>query len=460
MPQASQSVRAGASKRPTTSPAAARPSQPHRKSAIEIETARHNGEERAAGASGFDAAQVRRLIQAELRSLIAIRHDLHKHPELSFQEKRTSEVVQRELTALGIAFKAGLGGGTGVVAHLPASDPKDAKKSAIALRADMDALPIVEETGKPYASTTPGVMHACGHDGHTTILLGAARVLSKIHRPHPITFVFQPAEENEGGGKIMCKEGVLKGSKGAGIGPEVARIFGLHGWPQLPLGTVATRPGPLMAAVDDFVLTIRGTQSHGAYPHLSRDPIVTAAQVINALQTIASRNVAPVDACVVTVGKIEGGTANNIIPQEVRLIGTVRTLNDKTKQLVRDRFTAIVHHTCEAMGCQVDLDYHDGYPVTANDAELTEKFFEVAREALPSPAIVRLPDPTMGGEDFSFYGKHVPAVFFFLGLRPHGVNASGADAGAYPSLHQPKFDFNDEAIPLGVELFCRLAMGG
>jgi amidohydrolase len=398
------------------------------------------------------ASHLRSLIAAELPSLIAFRHDLHRHPELSFQEKRTSEVVQRELKALGIAFKAGLGGGTGIAAHLPATEANGAHKPAIALRADMDALPIVEETGKPYASATPGVMHACGHDGHTTILLGAARVLSKLPRPNPVTFFFQPAEENEGGGKIMCQEGVLKGDKGAGIGPEVARIFGLHGWPQLPLNTIATRPGPLMAAVDDFTLTIRGTQSHGAYPHLSRDPIVTAAHVITAIQTIASRNVAPVDALVVTVGKIEGGTANNIIPQQVTLIGTVRTLNDKTKALARERFVAIVRHTCEAMGCEAKLDYHEGYPVTANDPALTESFFDLAREVAPASTVVRLEEPTMGGEDFSFYGKHVPAVFFFLGLRPRG-----AAAGEYPSLHQPKFDFNDDAIPLGVEMLCRLA---
>ncbi len=391
------------------------------------------------------------LIRGELPSLVAFRHDLHRHPELSFQEHRTSQAVQRELAALGVRFKAGLGGGTGVVAHLPPTDPAHASRPAVALRADMDALPIVEATGKPYASCTPGVMHACGHDGHTAMLLGAARVLLKLNRPNPVTLIFQPAEENEGGGKIMCQEGVLSGDSGAGMGPPVGRIFGLHGWPQMPLGQIGTRPGPLMAAVDDFVLTIRGTQCHGAYPHLGRDPILAAAHVITALQSIVARNIGPLDAAVVTVGQIEGGTANNIIPGEVRLIGTVRTLRDEVKDLVRARFIEIVEGACRAIGCTPDLDYHDGYPVTRNDDALTERFLDLARRVAGPSGAVRIEHPTMGGEDFSFYGRHVPACFFFLGLRPPGA---GDD---YPSLHQPGFDFNDDAMPLGIELLVRAA---
>lgn len=404
---------------------------------------------------------LRPAIAGQVKSLTALRREFHQHPELSFQEHWTGKRVQEELAALGIEFKAGLGGGTGVVGHLPPTDPHDKHLAAVALRADMDALPIVEQTSLPYASKTAGVMHACGHDGHTAMLIGAARVLSGLkHRPRPVTFVFQPAEENEGGGRIMCEEGVLKGSRGGGLGPEVGRIFGLHGWPQLPLGVIATRPGPLMAAVDDFVVTIKGTQSHGAYPHLSRDPIVAAAHVITALQTIASRNVAPVDAVVVTVGKIEAGTANNIIPEKCTLIGTVRTLKDSTQILARQRFVQIVNATCEAFGCRAEIDYHTGYPVTANEPSLTEEFFGIARQAAAEggwdPAkIRRLEDPTMGGEDFSFYGKHVPACFFFLGLRPGGVR-EGTDE--YPSLHQPSFDFNDAAIPMGVEMLCRCAL--
>lgn len=401
--------------------------------------------------AALSGTRLRSLIDAELQSLIALRRDLHQHPELSFQEKRTGQVVQRELAALNIHMKTGLGGGTGVIAYLPASTPEGNARPAIALRADMDALPIVEQTGLSYASCIPGVMHACGHDGHTAMLVGAARVLSKVDRPHPILLVFQPAEENEGGGKIMCHEGALKGERAGGLGNPVGRIYGLHGWPQLPLGHIATRPGPLMAAVDDFTVTIRGVQSHGAYPHLSRDPIVAAAHVLTALQTIASRNVGPLDAVVVSVGKIEGGTANNIIPETVSFIGTVRTLRDDIQALARARFLEIVESTARAHGCRAEIDYHPGYPVVVNDPTEARRVLDLARDVVGPHHAQALDHPTMGGEDFAFYGRHAPACFFFMGLHP-------SDAGDdYPSLHQPGFNFNDDAIPTGIEMFVRLA---
>ncbi len=411
------------------------------------------------------SAEIRRLIAAELRELVDIRHDLHRHPELSMHERRTSQVVQKELARLGISFKAGLGGGTGVVAHLPATNNSSDK--AIAFRADMDALPIQEQTGVPWSSVTPGVMHACGHDGHTTILLGAARVLSKLaNRPRPVTFVFQPAEEHGGGGDIMCREGVMAGGAadqhGGGLGPAVREIYGLHGWPQLPLGTVATRVGPLMAAVDDFVVTIRGTQCHGAYPHLGADSILATAQIVTALQSIASRNVGPLDSVVVTVGQINAGTANNIIPETCTIVGTVRTLKNDTKVLAKRRFFEIVESTAKAMGCVAEIDWQEGYPVTENNEQATEHFLALARKVIGPARVIRAEHPTMGGEDFSFYGKHVPACFFFMGLNPRiaGLSkASGGSAeGTFPSLHQPTFDFNDDAIPTGIELFCSLAL--
>ncbi|MFA6045157.1 MAG: M20 family metallopeptidase [Phycisphaerales bacterium] len=397
-------------------------------------------------------ANVKKLIEAELPSLIKLRHDLHKHPELSYAEERTSKLVQKELSALGIKFKAGLAEGTGVVGYLPASEG-GAGGGAIALRADMDALPITEETGKAYASANPGVMHACGHDGHVSILIGAARVLSKLHRPKPITLVFQPAEEHGGGADSMCKQGALAGEKGGGIGDAVSRIYGLHGWPQLPLGHIATKPGPLMAATDDFEVIIKGTQAHGAYPHFGSDAIVATAQIITALQTIASRNVGPLDACVVTVGAIHAGTANNIIPGEVSFIGTIRTLRGDTKKLARERFFAIVEQGARAMGCEAKIKYMEGYPVVENDPETTERALSVARGVLGEGRVDRLEHATMGGEDFSYYGKHVPACFFFLGLKPR-------NAATYPTLHQPDFDFNDDALPLGVELMCELGVRG
>ncbi len=401
-----------------------------------------------------DAASIRSLISGELPQLLAIRHDLHTHPELSFDEKRTSSVVQRELSALGIQFKAGYAKGTGVVGYLPATTPQGNTLPSVALRADMDALPIQEATNVPYASCRPGVMHACGHDGHTTILLGAAKVLARTPvRPCPVTFVFQPAEEGGAGGEHMCLEGALKGDAGGGLGNPVGVIYGLHGWPTLQLGQVATKPGALLASVDDFVVDVEGTGGHAAYPHLSHDPILAAAHVITAVQTIASRNVGPLESVVCSVCMVHAGTANNIIPATVRLQGTVRTLKPALRLLAKERFFAIVEATAKAQGCTAKITWHESYPVTHNDPQATAKLLDVARATLGPGRVIVVEHPTMGGEDFSYYGNHVPAAFFFLGLRPGNVTE-------YPTLHQPDFDFNDEAIAPGVEMMCALALAG
>ena len=397
---------------------------------------------------------LRGLVEKELASLTEIRRDLHAHPELMFEESRTSGVVTRELDTLGIAYKAGLAKGTGVVAHLPATVPNAA--DTIALRADMDALPIREETGKPYASTTPGVMHACGHDGHVTILLGAARVLSKLdHRPHGITLVFQPAEEGGAGGDHMCKDGALKGDKGGGVGTPVSRIYGLHGWPNMPLNTVGTRAGPLLAATDEFHITVKGVGGHAAYPHLAKDPIVAASAVVGALQTICSRSASPLDSVVCTVGKIAGGSANNVIPVSVELVGTVRTLRDDTRAMAKQRLFEIAELTAKAHGCTAHIDWEEGYPVTTNDPTLADRMHRLATEAFGEDRVIPVPEPSMGGEDFSYYGRQVPACFYLLGLRPEGANPA-----TVPQLHQAGFDFNDQALGTGVEMMCRLALGG
>jgi len=407
-----------------------------------------------------NTAELDALIARELPALVAIRRDFHMHPELSYQEQRTSQIVVKELKALGAQVKTGLGKGTGVLGYLPASNPADEARfvqqgGAIGLRADMDALPIDERTGREYSSRTPGVMHACGHDGHTTILLGVARTLAKVHRPRPVAFVFQPAEEGGGGAEVMCNEGVLEGGAGRGIGAKVGAMFGLHGWPSVELGKVATRVGPLLAATDDFEVTIKGVQAHGAYPHLGNDAILASAHIITQLQSIVARNVSPLDSCVVTVGAIHAGTADNIIPEACTFIGTIRTLLPKTRTLARERFFQVVEHGARSLGCVAQITWKPGYPVTFNEKAATEKFFAIARPAIGSANVEETDHPTMGGEDFSYFGQQVPACFFLLGLRPRGSNG---ELLTCPSLHQPEFDFNDEALPLGIKLMCELAL--
>jgi amidohydrolase len=393
--------------------------------------------------------RLRELIAREIPDLVRIRHDLHRHPELGYNEKRTSGVVAQELERLGIKHVTGLARGTGVLAYLPATSPAGNERKAVALRADMDALPIEEQTGLEYASVHKGVMHACGHDGHTTNLLGVARVLAQLgERPNPVLLVFQPAEEGGAGGRAMCEDGVLDGRL---IGPPAGSIFGLHGWPQLPVGMVATRSGPLLAATDNFTVTVRGVQSHAAYPHLGNDSIVAAAQCITALQTIASRNVGPLESVVVTVAMMQAGTARNIIPQTAKFVGTVRTLTPEVRGVAKRRFFQIVEQTALALGCRASIEWEEGYPVTFNDPGATEHFFGVARMALGAQRVAGVDQPSMGGEDFSYYGQHVPACFFILGVCPPGRDS-------YPTLHQPEYDFNDDSLGTGIEVMCRLAL--
>jgi amidohydrolase len=398
----------------------------------------------------------------DLKEIVALRHDLHAHPELMYREERTSQVVQRALQDSGIAFVSGLAGGTGVLGWLPATVATPAGKAlTVALRADMDALPITEGTGKPYASKNPGVMHACGHDGHTAVLLGVARALAKTERrPNNVLLVFQPAEEGGAGGKRMVEDGVLDGSL---IGAPADCIFGLHGWTTLPLGHVATRSGPMMAATNTFTIVIRGQGGHAASPHLGIDPILVAGHLITALQGIASRNVNPFDQIVITVGQVSAGTAVNIIPHTATILGTVRTMLPDTRLLAERRVKDTAAGIAAAFGATADVSWEDGYPVTSNAPEAVERFMTCASrakngtgapglEGLRAPASVSDAGlPTMGAEDFSYYGPSCPACFFQLGLIPEGE-------GAYPSVHTPEFDFNDDAIPIGMRVFLEIAL--
>ncbi len=386
-------------------------------------------------------------VDADHAALTALRQELHQHPELMYEETWTAARVKRELEALGVEHVAGLAGGTGLLGRLPATQPGG---KTVALRADMDALPIQEETGLPYASQTPGKMHACGHDGHTAILVGAVRALaSEPERPNEVLFLFQPAEEGGAGAKRMCDDGVLSGRA---LGGKVDVVYGLHGNPSIDFGLFTVRNGPMLAATDEFSVKVLGRGGHAAMPHLGVDPVVAVAQTVASLQTLASRIVSPLESIVLSVTKLGAGHAHNVIPDTATFAGTMRTLRDEDRALGKRRFYEIVEGVAAAHGCRAEVDWHTGYPVTMNDPWATDRFRQIARETIGAERVREELHPTMGGEDFSFYGAEAPACFFFVGLRRPGDEAPAL-------LHTPRFDFNDAVIPDCVETMCRLALG-
>jgi len=395
------------------------------------------------------AAEVSRLVDDALPEITEIRRSLHRRPELMFEEHQTSSRVVAELDSRSIAHVTGLARGTGVIAHLPGGggDP-------IALRADMDALPIEEATGAAWSSEHPGRMHACGHDGHTAILLGTARVLAEISSrrglPRPVSLLFQPGEEGGGGGRLMVEDGALDGSR---IGPPVERIYGLHGWPTLRLGHVATRPGPMLAASDAFEIVIRGTGGHAALPHMLHNPVEAAAATISALAALPAVAVSATDSAVVSVTAIEGGHAFNVIPETVRFKGTVRTLRRET----RERLHEAIRRTCDGAaagrGCAVEVRIDAGFPVTVNDPACCDRFDTVMERTFGADRLESFPEPTMGSEDFSYYGEKIPSCFYALGLQADGESP-------VPPLHSPYFDFDDRALATGVRAMVALALEG
>ncbi|MEM9082136.1 MAG: amidohydrolase [Planctomycetota bacterium] len=395
------------------------------------------------------AAALNSVLTAEIPQTISRRHTIHANPELMFEEAETSKLVQQELSEAGIAFVAGLARGNGVLAYLPATTDESRAKT-IGLRADMDALPILEATGKEYASRNEGVMHACGHDAHTANLVGVAKVLKQTeHRPNNVMFIFQPAEEGGAGGDLMVKDGALDGSR---IGKPVDMLFGLHGWPGIKLNQLSSKPGPLLAATDEFSVTLLGHGGHAAMPHVLSDPVVAAAQVVTALQSIVSRNNDPVDGMVISVTDISTpNDANNIIPHSSTIKGTIRTLSDNGREVAVKRFHEVVQGVAGAMGCIAEFDFEPGYPVTENDADAYNHWREVMSGTFAAGTIEETPAPFMGGEDFSFYCKEVPSCFFLVGLQPDGDPP-------YPGLHTPEFDFNDDAMSVAMLSFCALAL--
>jgi hippurate hydrolase len=366
--------------------------------------------------------------------LVAIRRDLHAHPELGFEEERTSSIVAERLESWGIEVHRGVGK-TGVVGILRSGGGNSRR---IGLRADMDALPIQETTGLPYASTNPGRMHACGHDGHTTMLLGAARYLAETRQfDGTAVFIFQPAEEGLGGARAMLADGLFQRF-------PCDEIYGLHNSPDGPRGKVTIKPGPAMSAADFFDLRIQGRGSHGAYPHKAADPVVIAMALGQALQTIVSRNVDPLEAAVVSITQIHAGSAYNVIPDTAHVAGTVRTFDDQTRTLVHTRMREIAAGLASAFDASIEVEIRDVFSVLRNNPENADAVARAATELFGEAALEFAATPHMGSEDFADMLHAVPGAYCWVGM------AAGA------ALHNPNYRFDDEIIPLGASLLARL----
>jgi amidohydrolase len=369
--------------------------------------------------------------------LTAWRRHLHEHPELAYEETATAAFVAERLRSFGVdEVHTGIAR-TGVVGVIRGRDGG----GAIALRADMDALPIREATGLDYASRHDGRMHACGHDGHTTMLLGAARYLAETRNFRgTVHLVFQPAEEGSGGGRRMIEEGLFRRF-------PAERVFGMHNWPWLPVGSFAMCRGPAMAAADQFRITVTGTGCHAAMPHTGRDPIIAATLIVQALQAVVSRQVDPLDNAVVSVTRFAGGDAYNVVPETAELLGTVRTFRTGTQDFLRRRMAEVVEGIARAQGLEAVLDYRIGYPPTVNSAAEAALGADTAAEIAGEECVDRAPAPSMGAEDFAFMLQERPGSYIWLG-------SGGAEAGRI--LHSPHYDFNDAALPYGVSYWARL----
>ena len=386
------------------------------------------------------------LVAERLPKITDFRRRLHRIPELAFEEFKTADAIRAELEALGIRYTAGVADApTATVALIG-----DASKRCVALRADIDALPIEERTGAEYCSTHPGRMHACGHDGHSATLMGVASVLSATadRLPVCVKLLWQPAEEGGGGAERLVAAGVLDGR----IGPKVDAIFGLHGWPGLPVGTVATKAGALLAATDNFHATFIGKGCHGAYPHLGVDPVVTACEAVMSLQQLVSRETDPTDSCVVTVGRMHAGTAVNIIPDTATIEATVRTLTPPQRKRVAAALERRMRGIASANGCEIDFKWNEGYPSTINDPKMADYVAAIARQTLGPDRFLPIAKPSMGGEDFSYYLEKVPGCFFLVGVEPVDCKTPGG----YPSLHSDCYDFTDAALETGMSMFLAL----
>ena len=364
----------------------------------------------------------------------AVRQDIHLHPEMAFNEQRTAGIVAGLLRGWGIEVHEGLAK-TGVVGVIRAGD----SARSIGLRADMDALPIREASGVVYASVHDGVAHSCGHDGHTAMLLCAARYLAETRRFNgTVHLIFQPAEEGQAGARAMIEDGLFK------MHP-CDEIYALHNWPGLPAGTIATRPGPIMAAADRFEIVVRGTGGHAAQPHLAADTVLCAAQIVTSAHTLISRRLDPSSNVVLSITRIQGGSAHNVLPSEVRLTGTVRTFDPAAQDKIETSLRAVVEGISKAAGCSTELEYIRYYPATVNDARCAEHVLEIARALFGTALLADAPAAT--SEDFAFMLREVPGAYVWLGQ---------GHAASNPQLHDPAYDFNDEVLPHGAALLAAL----
>ncbi len=378
-------------------------------------------------------------IRAYHAELTAFRRDLHAHPELAFEETRTADLVARQLAEWGIEVHRGLAR-TGVVGVIHGRE----RGRAVGLRADMDCLPMHETGERPYKSRHEGRMHACGHDGHTTMLLGAARYLAQTRAfAGTVYTIFQPAEEGGGGGNVMVQEGLFERF-------PAEQVYALHNWPGLPAGKMAVRAGPILAAADEIRIEVRGTGGHAAMPHLTVDPVVAAAHIITALQTVASRTVSPVDAVVVSICSMQTSQlgAFNVSPDTVKMLGTVRSFRPETRDLAERRIVEIASSVAAGFGAQASVEYLRGYPATVNSAREAELAARVGARVFGQDNVVREFDPTMGGEDFSYMLQARPGAYVLLGQ-------GGGPSGCH--LHNPGYDFNDAVIPLGAGFLAAVA---
>jgi amidohydrolase len=390
---------------------------------------------------GFDVTGA---VGAVGEEIIAWRRHLHAHPELGYEEVETAAFVARLLRGFGLEVVEGVGG-TGVLALLQGEAGGEGR--CIALRADMDALPVTEETNLPFASRYPGKMHACGHDGHTAMLLGVAKVLS-LHRQDfagTVKFFFQPAEEcaPEGGAKGMIAAGVMEN-------PKVDYVFALHVWPELPLGKVGVKTGALMSASDRVRIRIQGKGGHGAAPHQAVDAVVVACQVVSALQTVVSRQVDPLEPVVLTIGSIHAGQRYNVIAPIAELDGTVRTQNEALRSALPSRITKLAQATAEAFGAEAEVNYEFGYPTLYNHPRAVEVVRSAVTEVLGEEALVEMTRPSMGGEDFAYFLDLANGAMFWLGCRsPRTPDAP---------IHNGKFDFDEDALAVGSRVLVQAAL--